>query len=53
MNGGLISRFFASARREGAAIALMKLESEEAKQALLEASQSRFTGIKKVAQAVL
>jgi hypothetical protein len=53
MNGGLISRFFVSARREGAAIALMELRSEEAKQALTAASQSRFPGIKKVALAVL
>ena len=53
MNGGLISRFFGSARREGAAIALMELRSEDAKKVLLKASQSRFPGIKKVAQAVL
>ncbi|MGB5422021.1 MAG: hypothetical protein WBN03_07665 [Desulfobacterales bacterium] len=53
LKGGLISRFRASARRKGAAIALMELGSEKARQVLLEASRSGFPGIRNVAQSIL
>lgn len=53
LNGGLISKFLATSRRMGAAIALMELKTEEAKQVLVTASQCRYPGIKKVALAVL
>jgi hypothetical protein len=53
LKGGLISRFRASARRKGAALALLELGSEKARQVLLEASRSGFPGIRNVAQSIL
>jgi HEAT repeat protein len=53
LKGGLISRFRASARMKGAAMALMELGSEKARQVLLEASRSGFPGIRKVARSIL
>ena len=53
LKGGLISRFRTSARRKGAAMALLELGSEKARQVLLEASRSGFPGIRNVAQSIL
>ncbi len=53
LKGGLFSRFLASARRKGAAIALMELKTEKAKQVLVTASRSGFPGIRRVALKVL
>ena len=53
LKGGLISRFRASAHRKGAAMALLELGSEKARQVLLEASRSGFPGIRNVAQSIL
>jgi len=53
LRGGWISRFRASARRQGAAIALMELGTEQAKQVLDEASRSRYPAIRSAAQAAI
>ena len=53
LKGGLISRFRASSHRKGAAMALLELGSEKARQVLLEASRSGFPGIRNVAQSIL
>ena len=53
LKGGLISRFRVSAHRKGAAMALLELGSEKARQVLLEASRSGFPGIRNVAQSIL
>jgi hypothetical protein len=53
LKGGLISRFRVSTCRKGAAMALLELGSEKARQVLLKASRSGFPGIRNVAQSIL
>ena len=53
LKGGLISKFRTSAHRKSAAMALLELGSEKARQVLLEASRSGFPGIRNVAQSIL
>lgn len=53
LKGGLFSKFLVSAHRKGAAIALMELKTDKAKQVLVMASRSGFPGIRKVALKVL
>ena len=53
LKGGLISRFRVSTHRKGAAMALLELDSEKARQVLLEASRSGFPGIRNVVQSIL
>jgi HEAT repeat protein len=53
LGGGWISKCRSSARQKGAAVALAELDTEQARKVLLEASRSRFPGIRRAAQAVI
>jgi len=53
LKGNILGRFAASARRQGAAIALATLGTQDALQIIRHASRSRFPGVRNAARAVI